>query len=215
MTIDIGIFGGTFDPVHRGHIEPIREVFSRAGLDQIIYIPSANPPHRKTPGATAMQRLQMVEIAIADIPGFIASDIEIHRQGKSYTVDTVSALQQQYPDANLHLILGLDALLSIDQWHRWQQLLGMIHVIAVVRPGWALPSSLPDWLARRLLSNNDNHYLSGSTSPDKISLMHIHPIDISATQIRRGIQSGDRVQDLLHPDVFQYIQQHKLYVDTN
>ena len=215
MTIDIGIFGGTFDPIHRGHVDPVREVFSRTGLDQIIYIPSANPPHRLQPGATAAQRLEMVKIAIADIPGFSTSDIEILRRGKSYTVDTVDALQRQHPHANLHLLMGLDALLGFDLWHQWQRLLEMIHIIVLLRPGWSLPQSMPDWLQYRLSTCDEDTYLPDGVSADKITLMHVHPVDISATQVRSSVRSGDVLQHLLHPEVLQYIQQNKLYGDTN
>jgi len=198
-----GIFGGTFDPIHIGHVATVRDVMERCNLDQVRYLPASIPPHRSLPGVSAEQRLEMVKIALDDEPAMIIDDQELRREGRSYTFDTVQTLQQQFPQSRFSLILGLDALLGFDRWHRWQELLGLIDIIAMVRPGWQPPDPLPDWWRDEIKHD----------TPDtvKIKLVDIDPVDISATRIRQGIADGDDMGAFLHPGVWQYIQTHGLY----
>jgi len=203
-----GIFGGTFDPIHIGHVATVRDVIERCNLDQVRYLPASIPPHRSLPGVSAQQRLEMVKIALADEPAMIIDDLELRREGRSYTIDTVQALQQRFPKSTFSLILGLDALLGFDRWHRWQELLELINIIAMVRPGWQPPDPLPDWWQNAVSRDPTKH-----DTPDtvKIKLVDIDPVDVSATRIRQGIADGDDMGAFLHPGVWQYIQTHGLY----
>ena len=199
-----GIFGGTFDPIHRGHTGAARQIIGLAGLDQIRVIPAAIPPHRNEPHATARQRLDMVHIALEDETAFVADPRELSREGRSYTVDTLTELQEEMPGTRFSLILGVDAALGLDQWHRWRDLLDLINVIVMVRPGWVLPEPLPAWWHAA-----EGAPAAGSTG--KMHLMAIKPLDISATRIRTALRAGKDVRPLLHPGVYDYIRRNRLY----
>lgn len=202
-----GIFGGTFDPFHLGHTGAVRQVMTLADLDEVRVIPASIPPHRAQPAASASQRLDMVTIALKSEAGMIPDRRELERPGRSYTVDTVAELCTEYPDSHFSIILGLDAALGLDRWHRWRDLLGMVTVLVMVRPGWTLPTPLPQWW--------DN--ASGETprpeSTGKIHYVEISPLDISATRIRARLRAGEDVDEDLHPEVLSYIQQHQLYLN--
>ncbi len=199
-----GIFGGTFDPIHIGHVDTVRQVMDKTGLPLVRYIPAAIPPHRPQPGASAEARLAMVDLALADLPGMVVDARELRRRGRSYTVDTMESLQAEFPDTIFCLILGVDALLGLDTWHRWQELLGMVGICAMVRPGYDLPEPLPAWWRTQEPE---------STFPEagRIQLVFIDPVDVSATGIREGIRAGEDQQRRLHPKVWQYIQSNNLY----
>lgn len=200
-----GIFGGTFDPIHIGHVETVRQVMQQTGLPLVRYIPAAIPPHRPRPGTSAEQRLAMVDLALQDQRDMIVDARELRRRGHSYTVDTVESLQGEFPDIDFSLILGLDALLGFDRWHRWQELLSLVGIYVMVRPGYALPDPLPDWWQVADASAPD------SLAAGKIQAISIDPVDVSATGIREGIRAGEDQHHVLHPEVWQYIQIHKLY----
>ena len=206
--VHCGIFGGTFDPIHLGHTGAVRQVIGPARLDEVRVIPAAIPPHRNEPHATAAQRLDMVDIALAGENGFVVDPRELQREGRSYTVDTLAELQQEMTGARFSLILGLDAALGLDRWHRWEDLLGMINVIVMVRPGWALPDPLPPWWRAG----------EGAPSTESTGTMHvmaISPLDISATRIRADLRAGKDVRPLLHPGVYDYIRRNRLYTHTD
>lgn len=208
-----GLFGGTFDPIHRGHLAPLREVQARlqaAGLARIIYLPAARPPHRRQPVASAPQRLAMTRIAVADEPQFAVDDIELSRPGDSYTVATLAALRQQNPHRRYALIVGLDALLALETWHRWQTLQRSVHIIAMARPGWRLPKPLPSWWqAARVESGAELRRTVGG----KILFMETTPQPISATLVRARLAAGEAeaVLPMLPSGVWDYICAHNLY----
>ncbi len=177
----------------------------QTGLPLVRYIPAALPPHRPQPGTSAEQRLTMVDLALQDQADMIVDARELRRRGRSYTVDTVKSLQEEFPDIDFSLILGLDALLGFDQWHRWQALLGLVGIYVMVRPGYALPDPLPDWWQAAGASE------PVSLAAGKIQAISIDPVDVSATGIREGIRAGADQQHVLHPGVWQYIQTNKLY----
>lgn len=176
----------------------------QAGLPLVRYIPAAIPPHRPQPGASAEARLAMVDLVLGDLPGMVADARELRRRGRSYTVDTVESLQTEFPDTVFSLILGVDALLGLDTWHRWQELLGMVGIYAMVRPGYDLLEPLPEWW--RVTEPDSTFPAAG-----RIQLVSIDPVDVSATGIREGIRAGEDQQHRLHPAVWQYIQSNHLY----
>ena len=198
-----GIFGGTFDPIHVGHVEAIRQVMDAIGLDSVRFLPTSVPPHRDQPTASASQRLAMTTLALAEEPALSVDGLELERMGPSYTIDTIERLQQGNPARQFALIVGLDAALGLNQWYRWQTLLAMVPIIVMHRPGWSVPKELPSWW-------------QPSSDPDtvetgRITVVPIQPIDISASQIRQHIAAGQDPSTLLHPAVWQYIQKHRLY----
>ena len=130
----IGIYGGTFDPVHYGHLRPAMDVYEAFALDEIRFIPCGQPPHRTQPVASAQQRLAMLHRAIADNPVFKVDDREVSRAGPSYMIDTLHSLRTDMPEADLYLILGMDAFAGFDRWHRWQDILLLCKLIITHRP---------------------------------------------------------------------------------
>jgi len=135
----IGIFGGTFDPIHYGHLRTAFEMLQALRFAEIRFVPSGEPPHRGETFATPAVRVEMVRIATAAQAGFVVDDRELHRQGPSYTIDTLTAIRQEHQDASLGLIIGMDAFLGLTSWHRWDELLGVAHIVVAHRPGWKAP----------------------------------------------------------------------------
>jgi nicotinate-nucleotide adenylyltransferase len=143
MSEPIGLFGGTFDPIHYGHLRTAFELWQLLGLEQVRFLPTGNPPHRESSLAPAELRLQMVRAAIAGQPSFVADDREMRRSGMSYTVDTLLDLRQEYPERSLCLLLGMDAFLGVPHWHRWREIFDLAHVVVAHRPGWKAPITGP------------------------------------------------------------------------
>ena len=212
----IALLGGTFDPVHAGHVglaDDARRSFRSA---DVRLVPAADPPHRPPPGASAAHRLAMLELAIAGNDGLSIDTREIKRGGKSYTVLTLEELRRESPRRPLLLVVGADAFLGLPTWHRWHDIFSLAHVIVVARPGVELESSLPaalaaEWKKRRA---TDSQVLF-STPAGAIYQQAIAPQPISATAIRaelaRGAQGRSAVGELLPPAVLAYIDQHRLY----
>ena len=134
----IGIFGGTFDPVHYGHLRSALEVKDIFGLSEVRLIPCAQPPHREQPAATALMRLHMLELAIENQPGLIIDTRELNRQGVSYMVDTLKSLRQEFPNEPLLLFIGSDAFNHLKTWHQWQHLFDTAHIVVMTRPGFEI-----------------------------------------------------------------------------
>jgi len=184
----IGIFGGTFDPVHAGHVTMALRLLQALPLEKIIFVPNRTPPHRPLPHFSAVERLQLIQQAIQSHPRLEVSDLELQQNAVSYTIDTLHALRQQYPDAVLCLIMGEDNLYTLNQWHCWQELFTIAHLIVLDRPSH-LPAQTPPWLHELLT-------IRASTNPDdlvsedsgRIFLFHTEPINLSSTQLRQ--QSG-------------------------
>lgn len=206
----MGILGGTFDPIHYGHLRPAQEVLCALNLAEIRFIPAANPPHRSPPIASAAQRLQMVQLAVAGIPGFNADDRELKRGGVSYTVLTLQSLREEFAHRPLCLLMGLDAFEKIETWHRWQTLFELAHVVVMTRPGWDIPgkNSLPAWTLGRIV----NHAAQlQQRDAGHIYFQTVHPQDISASYLRGAIAQGDSVTDKLPPAVLEYIHANRIY----
>ena len=148
----IGIYGGTFDPVHYGHLRTAMEIKTRLNLDQMRLIPCKQPPHRPQPAAASESRWQMLQLALADSDGLIPDSRELERGGPSYMIDTLISLQQDFPGQTLLLVIGLDAFAGLTAWRQWQQLFDHAHVAVMTRPGYSHPPP-NDFLQRRVAGN--------------------------------------------------------------
>ena len=218
----IGLFGGTFDPVHRGHLWAASEVIKRFNLDRIYLIPAALPPH-KTTGlvAKADDRLAMINQAIADLPGLKVSDVELNRPGPSYTIDTIRHFKLTLAKgARIYLIMGLDAFLEIHTWKSHQELLEEIAFIVMARPdeeypdarhGWTI---LEDYIKSTLSADNrfdaqhTCYFLEGK---QPIHICDIEALDISSTKIREKVKRKQSIEDSVTPEVADYIRLKGLY----
>jgi nicotinate-nucleotide adenylyltransferase len=218
MTAPLGILGGTFDPIHLGHLELAREVRDALGLATVRLVPAGDPPHRAAPVATAAHRLAMVQLAIEGYRGLEVDDREIERPGRSYTVLTLAELRAEAPARPLALIVGADAFLGVPTWHRWESLFDLAHVVVVARPGVALEGSLPAPLAREWTRRHatDPAVLAASAA-GAIYVQPVTPHAISASAIRAAIAAGNstahhlQIGTLLPPAVLAYIDRNQLY----
>ena len=218
----IGIFGGTFDPIHIGHLRTAVELRKVLGLSEMRLIPSATPPHRTQPESSAEHRLAMLQIALgsessAPEPGLIADDRELQRElqreGPSYTWDTLKELRAEAgPDTPLCLCIGMDSLIDLNQWHRWQELTDMAHIVVAARPGWHLPKSgeVLDFVRAHRATDIEQVQ---STPNGKILIMEMTLLPVSATGIRQALQRGESIRYLVPEKVIDYIRQHQLYSD--
>lgn len=192
----IGILGGTFDPIHFGHLRIAQEVMESLGLSQVRFIPAASPPHREPPVADGESRRQMVARAIADEPRFVMDTREFEREGPSYMVDTLASLKEDFPDRTLVLILGMDAFNGLPGWDRWEMLFELAHLAVATRPGNAATGGMVDVLAERQVDAPQDlrQFDHGRVAPVAVT-----PLDISATAIREHFQRG-RSPRYLMPD---------------
>jgi len=195
----LAIFGGTFDPIHIGHLAIAEDALWALQADQMLFVPAAQQPLKQgqTPGATAEQRLRMVELAVADNPHFAVWNGEVRRGGMSYTIDTVAQIMQASPDADLYFVLGADAVTLLLRWHRIEQLIEMCRFAVLRRPGAALAL---DPLIETLPALHD-----------RVTVIDGPLLTISATDVRHRLHSGQPVRYHLPPAVWHYIEQHGLY----
>lgn len=206
----IGVFGGTFDPIHYGHLRPALEVLEKLDLAQVRMLPSAQPPHRGQPRASAQQRLAMLELAITGEKRLVADDCELRREGPSYMVDTLQELQQRYPATPLVLVIGQDAANGLDRWHQWRRLFELAHIAVMCRPD-ARQAYSPE------LAQEMNDRLAGKVelvqqqSAGCVLPLQITQLDISATAIRAMIASGHSAGFLTPREVLDYIREQRLY----
>ena len=203
----IGIFGGTFDPIHYGHLRSALEVKEVLGLSKLLLIPSAQPPHRTQPAASAAQRLQMLELAICHHPELSIDARELNHDGPSYMVDTLASLRQDYPQQPLILILGCDAFTHLMSWHQWQRLFDFAHIVVMTRPGNVL-EPLSGFFKEHCCQQITE---LASTRAGKLYFQQVTALDISATAIRHMITQQQNPGFLLPDTVLAYIRQHQLY----
>jgi len=216
MSAVLGIFGGTFDPIHCGHLELAREVRAALNLAAIRFIPAGDPPHRAAPVAPAIHRLAMVELAIAEHPGLEVDTREIQRRGRSYAVETLEELRRELPSHRLALIVGGDAFLGFPTWHRWRELFDFAHVIVVARPGVSFELALPpalasEWATR--LRSDASVLTSERAGAIIVQPITAHPIAASAirAELARGPDGIAAVRGLLPAAVLAYIDRNQLY----
>ena len=193
----IGIVGGTFDPVHLGHVAMAEAAAGCAGLDRVLLIPASRPPHRSAAMAPAANRLAMCRLAAAGHPGLEVSDIELRRPGPSYTVDTLRALAAQRPDDELYLVLGWDAARELRAWRSPAAVMRLARLVVVTRPGYARPG--PADLA------------AAGIDPDRALLCDARTPDVDSTDIRRLAETGASLAGLVDPAVEAYVRGHALY----
>lgn len=208
----VGLLGGTFDPIHHAHLRLAHEARAVCGLDHVRFVPSATPPHRGTPGATAEQRLAMVELAIADHPGFVADRRELDRTQPSYTIHTLESLRTEFgADRPICLLLGADAFRLLETWHRWRDLFAAAHLVVAHRPGFDplpdTPALVDEYRRRRI---DDPAALARQPAGCLLPLA-ITPLDISASAIRAERMAGGSPRYLLPDSVLGYIESHHLY----
>lgn len=206
----IGVFGGTFDPIHFGHLRPALELLHTLQLDEVRFIPCREPPHRKQPGASPQQRLQMVETAVASVDGFRVDTRELRRAGPSYMFDTLASLRSELPQERFCLLLGMDALLGFQRWHRWRDILELAHLVGALRPGWAPPRDGPlaDLLLTRGAPDVDALRQRGA---GLILLQPVTQLEISATALRSLIGAGGSPRFLLPDAVGELIERESIY----
>ncbi|MEZ5573404.1 MAG: nicotinate-nucleotide adenylyltransferase [Halioglobus sp.] len=207
----VGVFGGTFDPVHYGHLRSAVELVERLQLKQLRLMPSAQPPHRDTPRCSAAHRAAMVELAVEGEPRLVCDQRELRRSGKSYTIDSLIELRSELgPQIGLCMVLGCDAIQEIPQWHRWQELLDWAHIVVLARPGWTLPRSgaVAQWVRTHRVADTS---MLRQKSAGFLALLELRPLAIASTEIREILSTGRSARYLLPQSVLDYIQMHELY----
>ena len=194
----MGIFGGTFDPIHYGHLRTAFELLQALRFEEVRFIPCGDPPHRGATFAAAVQRLRMAELAVAGQDGFTVDDRELRRKGPSYTIDTLLTLREEFSDRSLCLIVGMDAFLGLQEWHRWGEILDVAHIIVAHRPGWRAPDIGPlgDLIAELGTHRIDNLHM---TVNGRIHIHAVTQLEISSTEIRDLVAAG-RDPRFLMPD---------------
>lgn len=210
----IGILGGTFNPIHNAHLRIAEEARDNFGLDRVMFIPAATPPHKPAIGELSFRdRYEMVRLAVADNEQFSVSDMEAVRGGRSYSVDTLRELRQQYADDELYFIVGGDSFQDISTWREYGTIFGLCNVIAVQRPGAtfeSLAKALPVAIAHEFCYNEPAKMMSHSSGCGVFAL-HGVLLDISSSEIRALTQRGRSIRYLVPPAVEQYIKEHSLY----
>lgn len=207
----VGVFGGTFNPVHYGHLRSALELAERLEFAQLRMMPCALPVHRDQPDCAAEHRAAMVELAVSDEPKLCCDPRELQRQGPSYTIDSLAEIRAELGvSRSICLVMGLDALLKLDTWHRWQELLGVAHIVAIARPGWKLPVSgiVADWIGRHRAAGPETLRREPNGS---LLVEELRPLAISSTEIRGILRAGNSARYLLPESVLNYIEQHQLY----
>ncbi len=207
----IGILGGTFDPIHHGHLRPALELLDALELAEVRFVPCRIPTHRDTPSVTAEQRLALVRLATVGQAGFVTDDRELRREGPSYMVDTLTSLRGDFDaDTPLCLLVGADAFRELHTWHRWRELTHLAHIVVMRRPGVLrpLPPALEEFVAPRML--HDARALRQKPAGG-ILFQPVTQLDISATQIRTLLARGQSPRYLLPEAVLATIHDRALY----
>ena len=203
----ICLFGGTFDPVHYGHLKPLDELQQYLAADAIHILPASVPPHRPPPRASSEQRLNMLQLALREYPGFILDGRELERSGPSWTVLTLQSFRQQYPDSSLCLVMGSDAFNGLTSWYHWQQIPQLANIIVIERAGMET-STRPDWAIEHVVADVDSLRVSKCSS---ILFVSLKGYDISATEIRQRVAENQDVAGMLPDEVIDYIHRNRIY----
>lgn len=215
MTKPIGILGGSFDPVHFGHLRLAKECIDQTGLDKVLFVPVNSPVHRNPLVANPAQRFEMLSLAINNSKQFEVSDYEIKRGNVSYTIDTLRTLRKSYKNFPLCLIMGIDAFLAFDSWKEWDQIPEHSHIIITNRPGIHPEISNPileEMLNSRLTKDKDDL----TRQPlGKIMRIEIPNLEISSSRIRERLTLGRDIDYLLPDSVIDYIRTNKIYAGIN
>ena len=209
----LGILGGTFDPIHYGHLRPCLDLLQQLDLAEVRLMPNHIPPHRTIPSSSAAHRLAMTELAIADCPELRLDTRELSRSRSrpSYTVETLIELAAEHPETPLCFFIGLDSLNSLHRWHRWQELLDYCHLVVSYRPGYPLALA-PEVAAVFAKAKTEDAQALRQHHHGHILLWPSTQLEISATRIRNLLQTKQNPKYLLPDAVLRYIKQHKLYI---
>jgi len=207
----IALFGGTFNPIHFGHLKLAIELTELLQVQPMRMLPCAIPPHRETPCATPEQRLAMLKLAIDKQPQLKADSLELHRATPSYSIDTLELVRQQIGmQVPLFLCLGMDSLTGLDSWHRWRELLDFCHIVVCPRPGWEIPTQgqLANWI--------DQHKCDDLTALKKcpagqLYICDLPMLDLSSSEIRDHIKQDKKIDHMTPESVIEYIKLHSLY----
>lgn len=210
MSAPVGVLGGTFDPIHNGHLRLALEVRESLGLAEVRLVPNSHPPHREPPKTPAARRAEWVSRAVRDVPGLVLDESDLKREGTSYMVDTLRTLHEAKPDATLCLILGMDAFAGFLQWREPEQILQMAHLVLVERPGMqvALGLALSNLLAERTTGDASRLH---STRAGLIHLCAVTPLEIASSQIRARARDGRNIRYLLPDFIADEIERDGLY----
>ena len=207
----IGVFGGTFDPVHFGHLRPALEVLQGLQLQEIRWIPCHQPPHREMPVVDSSLRVEMLEAAIQGIDRMHVDTREIEREGPSYMVDTLESLRKEVGDTPLCLLMGMDVFCGLDRWHRWQEIMELSHLIVMRRPDSHEPETgeLAEILSDHRCEDVEQ---IRSEKAGRILFFPVTQMDISASQIRETLREGKSLCYLMPDKVIEVIEREGLYV---
>ncbi|TLU67712.1 nicotinate-nucleotide adenylyltransferase [Thalassotalea litorea] len=204
----LGIFGGTFDPVHWGHLRPVREAGEKLALTQIYLLPNREPVHKPDASANTKQRIQMLQLVCQHDPLFTIDMREVNRQQKSYSLLTLQELATTYPGQRIYFFIGMDSLNSLSEWYCYEQLFDYCHFVVTRRPGFEFdPVTTQPFLSRII----ENPQCAPQQEAGNILIFDTNQLDISSTDIRQRVKSGAEIKSLLPAAVAEYIHQQKLY----
>lgn len=212
----VGFFGGTFDPPHRGHLEPARCAAEALELDAVVFVPAGSPPHKQGEPITPFaHRFAMLALATQREPGFFVCDLEANREGPTYTVDSVPLLSRKWPAEQAFFILGSDSFVQITSWHRWVELVDLVHLVVLHRGktwGAEMLAAVPGWLAARAVWARPGAVPAlPEAGPRRVVLLDHPPVEAAATDLRARLAAGAEVGDLVPPAVLDHITKYRLY----
>lgn len=206
----VAIFGGTFDPIHQGHLQSALALKQQLQFDELRLLPCHLPPHRELPGCSSVQRLAMVKLACEGTE-LIVDTREMHRPGPSYSVDTLEQIRAELGEqVSISWVMGTDAFNGLESWHRWRDLLGLAHLVVIARPGEALreTGAVAELLQQHRAASAE---VLQREAQGHVVLLSLAPYPVSATQIRVAIQKQQALDGILPASVVNYIEQHQLY----
>lgn len=211
-----GLFGGTFDPVHLGHLRAAEEIRENLSLDKVYFIPAALAPHKKTANATpSLHRLEMLRLAVSDNPGFEVCDYELGKAAPSYTVETLRHLKKTHPESEYYFMVGNELFREIETWKEWRELFKLSNFAVITRPGYPDPEGVKLPLA---LENDFSYYKEKENvkfykdkNSSLIAFSRIMGLEVSSTEIRRCVKSGRSIKYLVPASVEEYILRHGIY----
>ena len=213
----VGIFGGTFDPIHYGHLRIAEEIVETVGLQKMYFVPAGIPRLRHSPVASPQHRVEIVRLAIQKNPDFVLDEREIYRDSVSYSIDTAREFKQEFgEEVRLCLVLGADAFIKLSEWNNWKELFNLCHFIVSTRPGYTL-TLIKELLSKELREECSQRWVSNTESLKKnasglIFIASTTMLDISATTIRAHIAVGRSVRHLVPSVTVNYISENKLYL---
>ncbi len=212
----LAVFGGTFDPVHLGHLVPAIRAQETFGFDRIVFVPAGDPPHKRGEPLTAFShRFAMLALATQPYETLLVSDLELHRDGPTYTVDTLRLVRERWRPEHLYFLMGSDSFSQIATWHRWQELVDLAHLVVLHRTtswGEELAATVPDVLRPRLRPTRSFAPVPDpEPGPPSVYLLEHEPFPVSATHLRERLRGGQTISELVPPEVYRYIVKYRLY----